>query len=68
MSMRITIALLLIAGASLRAQDQRHVAEPVIPPVCASLAAVNSWPLHEDSPDTARIQAALDHCAPGRAF
>ena len=61
------LALFLIAAASLRAQDQRHVVEPIIPPVCASLAAANSWPLHEESPDTARIQAALDRCAAGSA-
>src|SRR5579863_10779183 len=61
------LALFLIAAASLRAQDQRHVVEPLIPPVCSSLIAANSWPLHEDSSDTARIQTALDRCASGSA-
>src|SRR5580658_3109315 len=59
--------LVLTAAAGVRAQDLRHVAEPVIPPVCTSLTARNSWPVHEDRIDTERIQAALDGCAAGRA-
>jgi polygalacturonase len=68
MSKRTSIVtLFLIGAANLYAQDQRRVTEPIIPPVCASLAAVDSWPLHENFSDTARIQAALDRCASGRA-
>lgn len=59
--MRVVLAALLFAGV-LVAQDRRNVTEPVVPPVCVSLAAENSWPLDESKSDTARIQAALDHC------
>jgi polygalacturonase len=64
----LTAAILaLTAAAEGQAQDLRHVTEPVIPPVCTSLTALNSWPVHEDRGDTLRIQAALDGCAAGRA-
>ncbi len=52
------------------AQDTRHVTEPVIPAVCASLTANLIAPLKdadESKLDTARIQDAIDHCAAGRA-
>jgi len=55
------------------AQDTRKVAEPAIPPACATLhakigrAARSIAPEDEDKLDTARIQAALDACPAGRA-
>ena len=55
------------------AQDMRHVTEPIIPQVCASLNARIS-PENRKIPDergiqldTARIQDAIDHCVAGRA-
>jgi len=64
-----------ILAAALLAQDQRNVTEPVIPASCtvlsATLAAVNNnatlAEADEQKTDTARIQAAMDHCAPGQA-
>ena len=48
--------------------DSRTVIEPVYPPVCSTLSAQQSAPgLIESSPDTARVQAALNACAPGQA-
>ena len=57
----------LLGVASSCAQDTRNVVEPSIPPACVVLAARLSAPVDETSPDTARIQQALDGCAPGRA-
>lgn len=61
-----------LAAAS--AQDTRNVTEPVFPASCtvltAGLSSVEGRTLaapDEDQPDTARIQRALDACAPGRA-
>src|SRR5215475_11006558 len=57
----------------LRAQDTRKVEEPKIPPACTSLKAelrsVNNNIAEADEAklDTARIQAALDKCKPGKA-
>jgi polygalacturonase len=57
----------------LPAQDTRNVVEPSIPPACTALKATlgsagNSIdPANESKLDTARIQAALDACTPGRA-
>lgn len=69
--------LLQLAGLavfrSVFAQDTRNVTEPRLPPVCAVLAARLAAPggvLQESSertPDTARIQDAIEHCAPGSA-
>jgi len=67
MSTRAFILVIFVLAASAHAQDRRRVTEPVIPPSCAVLAATNTWPVHEDSPDTVRLQAALDRCTPGRA-
>ena len=59
--------------ATLRAQDTRDVVEPRLPPVCMALTAQLSAPggvlpeTSERTPDTARIQEAIDHCPPGRA-
>ncbi len=68
----------LFAAASLsaaRAQDTRRVEEPKFPPACVSLAAgLHSVDGHktlaeadEASPDTARIQHAIDACPAGHA-
>ena len=67
-------ALGLCVAAS-RAQDTRHVTEPVMPPSCAvltaNLTAVDGnktlAPADESKPDTRRIQKALDICAKGQA-
>jgi polygalacturonase len=54
------------------AQDTRTVTEPTIPPLCVALDAELTAP-HGIAPadevwlDTERLQAALDHCAPGKA-
>jgi hypothetical protein len=58
---------------ALRAQDTRNVTEPRFPPACVVLAARLSAEkgvlsdAAEKSPDTARIQDAIDHCQPGKA-
>jgi polygalacturonase len=55
------------------AQDLRNVSEPTIPPACATLAASltsQHGKLSDDQEhrlDTARIQKALDGCAPGHS-
>ena len=48
--------------------DPRTVLEPTYPPVCTVLTALQSVssPV-ETSPDTARVQAALNACPPGQA-
>ena len=59
-----------IAGS---AQDTRKVTEPHIPAACVSLdaglASINGniAPADESKLDTARIQNAIDGCAPGKA-
>ena len=61
---------LVLAFVCARAQDTRTVTEPVIPPSCTSLTAqlpVKLSAAAEAQPDTARIQAALDHCPAGQA-
>jgi len=64
------VAAFAILALTSRAQDTRIVNEPVIPPSCtvltAKLPAVLSE-ADENRPDTARIQKALDRCAPGHA-
>lgn len=71
-SQAVSVAALVYA-ASLLAQDSRTVVEPVIPPVCttlrAQLSSAHGVFADEDDLklDTARIQKALDDCAPGRA-
>lgn len=56
------------------AQDTRHVVEPTLPASCRVLAAEKLVgadrqlvAADEGKPDTAAIQAALDHCGAGRA-
>ena len=67
------LALLMLALVA-HAQDTRNVAEPVIPPACAALAAnltsaggKTLAEADETKPDTRRIQQALDSCGTGRA-
>jgi polygalacturonase len=70
MWIRVPVPLLLLAAVSVGpapAQDRRHVTEPRIPAICASLEATASWPLDESKPDTLRIQAAIDRCPAGQA-
>jgi polygalacturonase len=63
----------LLLAAPLAAQDRRRVTEPVAPPSCATLTADLTAPggllseADEARPDTARIQAAIDSCPPGRS-
>ena len=48
--------------------DSRTVTEPVVPSVCTALtAAQSSSSLVETSPDTTRVQAALNACPSGQA-
>src|ERR1700694_1894122 len=72
------ISLLAIFAASFcsataSAQDTRHVTEPRLPQVCASLMASltsQEGKLPEDAElhlDATRIQQAIDHCVAGRA-
>jgi polygalacturonase len=62
-----------VAAAISLAQDTRKVTEPVIPPACRILKAkigrggLSIMAKDESRPDTVRIQAAMDHCAPGHA-
>jgi len=61
---------LFLLALCVHAQDTRTVTEPVIPPPCAVLAARLPAQLAESDEnqlDTARIQDALDRCAPGQA-
>jgi polygalacturonase len=63
-------AVLCVAGMFAQAQDTRTVTEPVISPSCTVLTAQLASPLadtDEAKLDTARIQAALDSCAKGKA-
>ena len=53
-----------LAGTGAHAQDARTVREPAVPPACAVLIGE---PAHADRDDAARIQAAIDKCAPGHA-
>jgi polygalacturonase len=53
-----------LAGAQAHAQDSRTVREPVVPPACAVLIGETT---NTGRDDAARIQAAIDKCAPGHA-
>ncbi len=65
--------LFALAAQSVSAQDTRTVTEPIIPPTCAILQAGKIGdaeilsPEYEKTTDTARIQKAIDECAPGHA-
>jgi polygalacturonase len=67
------IVILALAARTAAAQDTRTVTEPTIPPTCAVLQAGRIGDAgilsqeYEKSTDTARIQKALDECAPGHA-
>ena len=67
----VTLSLLCIWQA--RAQDTRHVTEPVVPSSCtvlrADLHATNNALAEADETklDTQRIQSALDSCTAGKA-
>ncbi len=64
------LATTFVAALSSFAQDTRQVAEPAIPPVCATLEAQLTVPVSdadENKLDTARIQQAIDQCAAGQA-
>jgi polygalacturonase len=71
--MRLLALAALWAAVPLAAQDTRNVVEPTIPPACTVLkaklgrAGTSIVPEDEGKLDTARIQAAIDGCAPGRA-
>jgi polygalacturonase len=64
---------LLASAVSARAQDPRHVQEPVIPPVCTTLTAELASGTavgtlsSETQLDTTRIQSAMNACTPGQA-
>ena len=68
----LAVAALLLLPA-LRAQDTRNVTEPHFPPSCVVLTAQLSSnqgllpDSSENTPDTARIQSALDSCEKGKA-
>jgi polygalacturonase len=67
-----TATLVSFFRVAVFAQDTRTVTEPAIPPLCVALEAELTAP-HGIAPadevwlDTERLQAALDHCAPGKA-
>ena len=61
---RLAVLACALASAGAHAQDARTVREPVVPPACAVLTGE---PTHADRDDAARIQAAIDKCAPGHA-
>jgi polygalacturonase len=66
-------AVIPLCLSVLHAQDTRTVTEPHYPEPCATLAAPFAAPngvlsdAAEQAPGTARIQAAIDACAPGNA-
>ncbi len=70
--LRIAIVILAAAGAAM-AQDTRKITEPSIPPTCAVVTAhfaSRGGTLDEatdTTPDTSRIQAAIDGCAAGHS-
>lgn len=64
-NMRILSGILFGALAAY-GQDTRNVTEPTIPPACTTLSAQLRGP-DEAHLDTARIQKAMDTCAPGKA-
>ena len=73
MRLRFTAPLLaVLLIPTLAAQDTRTVAEPAIPPSCATLdaqlasAGATLASADETRLDTARIQQAIDRCAKGR--
>jgi polygalacturonase len=77
----LVMTMVVLGAADLAAQDRRTVVEPRVPPVCRSLSAAVADPStssgqapstssgrgDEPAADTARIQNAIDACAPGTA-
>lgn len=69
----LIVTILALAAQAASAQDTRTVTEPKIPPTCTVLQAGKIGeagilsPEYEKTTDTARIQKALDECAPGHA-
>ena len=61
---RFALLACALAGAQAHAQDTRDVREPVVPPACAVLVGETAETGRDDA---ARIQAAIDKCAPGHA-
>jgi len=67
----VRLVLWLLALPRLHAQDTRKVVEPQFPPACEVLTARLAAPGgtlsdgDERRPDTARLQKAIDGCAPG---
>jgi polygalacturonase len=59
----------MLAAAGVHAQDTRDVREPVVPPACAVLTGESTIGENTNAgrDDAARIQAAIDKCAPGHA-
>ena len=70
----LRLAVLSLIAAALYGQDTRTVSEPAFPPVCTQLeaqltAGPRGLPLGSEMMfDTARIQSAMDLCAPGQAI
>ena len=68
-----SLALALAVSCAAAAQDTRNVTEPHYPKTCTLLKAKLAAPQgqlsldDEHRPDTARIQDAIDKCAPGEA-
>ena len=67
------VFLALLALPPMHAQDTRNVVEPKFPPACEVLTARLAAPggalsdADERRPDTARLQKAINGCAPGKA-
>jgi polygalacturonase len=60
----LTLLATVLQHGAAHAQDTRKVTEPVVPPACAVLLGEAG---KEGRDDAARIQAAIDKCAPGHA-
>jgi polygalacturonase len=58
------MAFAFACAPAAHAQDARTVTEPVAPPSCTVLAAAAA---STGKDDTARLQSAIDRCAPGHA-
>ena len=73
MKLAALLLALPLSQALLQAQDTRNVVEPHFPPACEVLTARLAAPggalsdAGERQPDTARLQKAIDGCAPGKA-
>jgi uncharacterized repeat protein (TIGR02543 family) len=68
MSANESVSAAFVVNTSGVTGDSRTVTEPTYPPVCSVLTAVQTTgSLVESSPDTARVQAALNACPVGKA-